>query len=53
MVSDKEQVRATGPVNSLTHQPIKGRKVGGGIRFGGMERDALLALGTSYSYTIV
>ena len=41
MVNDKEQVRATGPVNALTHQPIKGRKVGGGIRFGEMERDAV------------
>lgn len=34
MVSDKYQVRATGPVNELTRQPIKGRKQGGGIRFG-------------------
>ena len=41
MVNDKEQVRATGPVNALTHQPIKGRKAGGGVRFGEMERDAV------------
>ena len=44
MVSDKFQVRSVGQISPLTHQPIKGRKVGGGIRFGlerlGRERRA-------------
>lgn len=48
MVGDKYQVRATGKMNNITRQPVKGRKKGGGIRLGEMERDCLLAQGVSF-----
>uniref|UniRef100_A0A7S0GPQ0 DNA-directed RNA polymerase n=1 Tax=Amorphochlora amoebiformis TaxID=1561963 RepID=A0A7S0GPQ0_9EUKA len=45
MVRDKLQFRNSGSLNINTGQPIKGRRFGGGIKIGEMERDAILVYG--------
>ncbi|XP_047073529.1 DNA-directed RNA polymerases IV and V subunit 2-like [Lolium rigidum] len=47
MSEDKVKFRNTGPVHPLTRQPVVDKKRFGGVKFGEMERDCLLAHGAT------
>jgi len=46
LVSDKKHARMSGPLDAITHQPVAGRSKNGALRFGEMEKDALITHGS-------
>ena len=49
LVDDKMHARSTGPYSLITQQPLGGKAMGGGQRFGEMEVWALEAYGAAYT----
>lgn len=47
LVDEKIQTRASGKIDFKTRQPVSGRKAGGGLRLGEMEKDVFVSHGAS------